>query len=245
MVTNIFFNHYFNRAEQKLIEELVTESIKQYGCDVYYLPKTVFNADEVLNENQYHAFRDALQIDMYIKSVDGFEGDGQFMQKFGLEIRDQITLVVSRRTFDQDVIEYSNIIRPREGDAIYIPFIDAVYIIKYVEGDSPNFYQLGDLQSWELICELFEYSNEIFNTGVPEIDQRYGQMYVNENSDKVFETENGIKLITEFGDSILVEVSTDEEDNNEFHSFGDNREIQIDADNVIDFSERSPFGWEF
>lgn len=241
MVTSVFFNQFFSRNEQKLIEELVTESIKHYGCDVYYLPKTVFNADEVLNENQYHAYRDALMIEMYIKSVDGFEGDGQFMQKFGLEIRDQITLVVSRRVFEQDVLQYANInFRPREGDGIFIPFAEAMYIIKFVEGNSPNFFQLGDLQTWELTCELFEYSNEIFNTGVSEIDSRYNQLYVSEQRDDMLITENGVTLMTEHGETLIIDKETEE--NNEFHAFGDNKDIQIGADNVLDFSERSPFG---
>ena len=241
MVTSVFFNQFYSRNEQKLIEELVTESIKQYGCDVYYLPKTVFNADEILNENQYHAFRDALMIEMYIKSVDGFEGDGQFMQKFGLEIRDQITLVVSRRTFEQDVLQYANInFRPREGDGVYIPFAEAMYIIKFVEGNSPNFFQLGDLQTWELTCELFEYSNEIFNTGVAEIDERYGPLYKAEQRDDMIVTESNVPIMTEHGETIV--INDEDQEHNEFNSFGDNKDIQIASDNVLDFSERSPFG---
>jgi hypothetical protein len=241
MVTSVFFNQFYSRNEQKLIEELVTESIKQYGCDVYYLPKTVFNADEILNENQYHAFRDALMIEMYIKSVDGFEGDGQFMQKFGLEIRDQITLVVSRRTFEQDVLQYANInFRPREGDGVYIPFAEAMYIIKFVEGNSPNFFQLGDLQTWELTCELFEYSNEIFNTGVAEIDERYGPLYKAEQRDDMIVTESNVPIMTEHGETII--INDEDIEQNEFNAFGDNKDIQIAADNVLDFSERSPFG---
>lgn len=248
MVTSVFFNQFNSRAEQKLIEDLVTESIKIYGHDVYYIPRTVFNADEVLNEPGYYAFRDALQIEMYIKNVDSFEGDGQFLQKFGLEIRDQMTLVVSRKIFDQDVLQYANIIRPREGDLIYLPMLEQCYQIKFVDNDA-IFYQMGSLQTFEITCELFEYSNEIFNTGVDEIDGLYNAYLSNLNNrmgafyqndiDHALTTEDGLEMMTESQIIIMYDALNE---NSEFQAFADNNEIKIDSQNIIDFSEKSPFG---
>lgn len=239
MVTSVFFNNFRSFPEQKLIEDLIVESIRVYGTDVYYLPRTVFKADEVLNENQYVAFRDALQLEMYVKSVDGFEGDGQLLGKFGLEVRDQITLIVSRRGFDRDVLPYANIQRPREGDLIFIPFLDAAYMIKFAE-QNPTMFQMGTLQTWELVCELYEYSNEIFNTGVPEIDQRFAELYISmDDTDNVLMTENGVILATEGFDSLILDS---EEEYNEFYAYGDNKEINIESSKVLDFTELSPFG---
>lgn len=162
--------------EQRLIEDLVTESIKIYGIDLYYLPKRVLHKDAVFREETLVTYNAAYAVEMYIRSVDGFEGEGDFLSKFGVEIRDQITFAVSRRSFGEEIsAQEAEIRRPREGDLIWLPLNRKVYKIMFTEHE-PVFYQLGSLQFYELSCELFEYNNERFETGIPDIDAVYGKL---------------------------------------------------------------------
>lgn len=160
------------KNEQALQNNLIIEALKIYGHECYYLPRKIVNRDTILNEVIQSKFGDAFKIEMYVSSVDGFEGDGQFLTKFGLEIRDQVKLVVSRTRWD-DLVGRFNVtqeVRPAEGDLVYFPLVNGLFEIKYVVGDSP-FYQLGNLPTYELTCELFEYSNENLETGIRDIDE--------------------------------------------------------------------------
>jgi hypothetical protein len=159
------------RSEQRLQENLIIEALKIYGQDTYYLPRNIVNRDTILNETIQSKFGDAFKIEMYVSNVDGFEGDGQFLTKFGLEVRDQVKLVVARRRWDELVgrFKVTQSVRPAEGDLIYFPLVKGLFEIKYVKGDTP-FYQLQNLPTYELTCELFEYGNEQIDTGILEID---------------------------------------------------------------------------
>lgn len=201
--------------EQNLIESLIIESIKIYGHDVYYLPRTLGAKDELLNEDDLPIFNDSYYVDMYIRNVEGFEGEGDFLSKFGLQIRDSITFAVAIRTFDAEVGAYTQEVRPNEGDLIYLPLNQKMFEVQHVEHEA-IFYQMGQLQIYELRCELFEYSNQRFNTGVDEIDQLF--------EDYVTTSNNAIANIE----------SVD--------FLGDNFTIDQEADDVIDFSESNPFG---
>lgn len=167
---SVFFNNFTNYAEQSLIEDLVTESLSIYGHTVYYLPRAIVKRDEIWSEDSLSYYRSAFEYDMYVKSYDSYEGDGTFLSKFNLEIRDQITLTVSRRTFAGEIAsQRPDIQRPREGDLIYSTMVKRIFVIKYVN-NSAVFYQMGDLQTWDIVCEVWEYSNERFDTGIDEID---------------------------------------------------------------------------
>jgi len=170
MPRNVFFNNSV-QSEQNLYEDLVIESIAIYGQDLYYIPRTIIARDLVLNEDVISKFENSFKVEMYIESVDGFEGDGKLVSKFGLEIRDQVSLLVSRRRWNTLVGRYlpdqSN--RPREGDLIYFPMAFSLFEIKFVEDKKP-FYQLGKIPIYKLVCELFEYSNQDISTGVNEVD---------------------------------------------------------------------------
>ena len=155
--------------EQDLIESLVVESISIYGHGVYYCPRTLNNKDTLYGEATLSSYDSAYNIDMYIKSFDNYEGDGTFLSKFNLEIRDQVTFSLARRTFYNEIGNDANIDRPQEGDLIYSPMMNRLFIIKYVS-QTAIFYQMGSLQIWDLVCEMFEYSNEDLNTGIAEID---------------------------------------------------------------------------
>lgn len=172
MATNFYFNNFQSSQEQTLIEDLIIESIKIYGLDVYYLPRTVVGNDAIFREDDVSKFEDAIQLEVYVKNVDGFAGEGDFLSKFGLEIRDEITLTIAKRVYEDEVF-YRNFGgdsgRPEEGDLIYFPFNQKLFQIKFVEHEAV-FYQMGALQTYDLVCELYEYSDESINTDVAVID---------------------------------------------------------------------------
>ncbi len=166
MATSFYFDHYQNRSEQNLIEDLTIEAIHQRGMDVIYLPRETLERDNIFGEDIRAKFQDDYLIEMYFDSVDGFEGDGNFLANFGMQIKDTATLVVSKRRFEETI---SNKIRPMEGDLIYFPLANAIFEVNFVEHENP-FYQLGKLYTYKLTVELFTYNNEEFNTGDPTID---------------------------------------------------------------------------
>ena len=183
MATNPYFRHNV-RSEQSLYEDLIIESIQMYGQDVYYIPREVIHRDMIFNDSILSRFKYAYKVETYVESIEGFEGDGDLFQKFGVEIRDAVTLIMSRRRWNTEIRQYvenqggtadtANIpnntyYRPREGDLIHFPMTGGTFQIMRVEDDNP-FYQLGNLPTFRLRCEKFEYSDEDFDTNVPEID---------------------------------------------------------------------------
>jgi len=172
MATNHYFNHYgTNTPDQRLVESLLIESIKSYGIDVHYMPRTEVNTDSIFGEDRISKFEDARMVEVYIKSIDGFEGDGTFVSNFGLEVRDQITFTISRRRFIDLNFETGNRDKePLEGDLIFFPLSDSLFEIKHVQ-DTNVFYQMGGLQTFDLVCELFEYADEAIDTGIAKLDQ--------------------------------------------------------------------------
>ena len=170
MATNQFFSNYSYVNEQNLIDDLVIESIKIFGVDTFYVGKSLSTVDKIFNEDDTVIYNKAYEMEMYVKSVDGFQGDGDFLSKFGLQIKDQITFTVAVRTFEQNASRFDvTLNRPKEGDLIYFPMNKKFFDITYVEHESV-FYQTGALQVYDIKCELFEFSNERFETGVSIID---------------------------------------------------------------------------
>lgn len=235
MATNFYFNNFSNSQEQLLLENLIIESIKIYGEDMYYLPRTLNNKDEIYGTDDVSTYDKAILVELYIKSVDGFGGDGSFMSKFGLEIRDQVTFTIAKRVFDEEIGASEKFLRPREGDIIYFPLNKKMFQIKYVD-NKPVFYQLGALQVYDMTCELFEYSGEQFNTGIPEVDDIQDKLSMNIFDYGVL-TEDGYNLITESGDYIALETYI----MNDIDPFADNDFIQQESDLILDWSEKDPF----
>jgi len=157
------------RSEQSLYENLIVESLKFYGQNVYYLPREVVSRDMVFNDETLSEFKYAYQVEVYVENVEGYDGDGDLFQKFGVEIRDAATIVMARRRFNQEIRQYQErpgekYYRPREGDLIHIPLSNSTFEIMKVEDENP-FYQLGQLPVFRMRLELFEYSTERFSTG--------------------------------------------------------------------------------
>ena len=172
MATNHYFNHYgTDTPDQRLVESIVIESIKSFGIDVHYMPRTEVNTDSIYGEDRISKFEDARMVEVYIKSIDGFEGDGTFVSNFGLEVRDQITFTIARRRFIDLNFETGNRDKePLEGDLIFFPLSDSLFEIKHVQ-DTNVFYQMGGLQTFDLVCELYEYGDEAIDTGIEELDK--------------------------------------------------------------------------
>ena len=169
MATNPHFNKNF-KEEQDLVEDLTIEIIKTMGRDMLYIPRNYVTQDELFGEQKGNYFKDGIPIEMYIDSVSGFEGQGDIATKFGIEIRDNVLLTVSRKRFVQEVqTRFPDITRPKEGDLIFFPLARALFEINFVEHENP-FYQLGKLYSYRLTCELYNYNQESFTTGNTDVD---------------------------------------------------------------------------
>ena len=286
MPTNTYFRNFDARNEQELLHSLVTESIQIYGHDVNYIPRTLVNEDTILGEDSISEYKDAYSIEMYIKSVDGFEGEGDLISKFGLEIRDQIVFSVARRAWEGHDIG----VRPKEGDLIYFPLTEKLFQIMFVEHETP-FYQTGALPTFDLTCELFTYSDEKLDTGVEEVDvieqkQSLVRTFELESVSGTFtegETVTGgtssktaevarwdastkyLYLINLTGNFSVGEIITGADslatgtysssqsttetsetlqtiDNSTSDQVSSNKQFEIDADSVFDFSESNPFG---
>jgi hypothetical protein len=187
MATNVYFSPKV-KTEQNLYEDIVIESLKMYGQDVIYIPRQLINRDEIMNED-YSKFTDAYTIEMYIETSEGFAGEGDLLGKFGVEIRDQATFVVAKKRWENLVGFYNNSIndqRPSEGDLVYLPLAKSLFEIRFVEHEQP-FYQLNNLPTYKLECELFEYGQEELETGIREIDEIQERF----SYQKVFTVNNG------------------------------------------------------
>lgn len=215
MAKNFYFENYSNSMEQDLIENLIIESIKIHGIEVYYMPRKIEAKDDLLNEDDLSTFNDAYLVEMYIRNIDSFEGEGDFLSKFGLQIRDSMTLTVAIRTFDAEVNRYTEEVRPNEGDVIYFPLNGKMFEVMHVEHEA-IFYQMGNLQTYDLRVELFEFSGERFQTGVDEIDTRWEGFNITSNA---------------------AFANVDSVD-----AFADNFTIEQEADAILDFSDTNPFG---
>ncbi|MDB4351141.1 hypothetical protein OAA34_00345 [bacterium] len=246
MATNFYFQSgdtSGTTSEQRLVEDLIIESLKIYGHDIYYMPRTLVNRDTIFDEDELSKFEQAYPLEMYMENVDGFGGDGELFQRFGLEVRDQATFVLSRRRWQQMVDTSGGTFqlddRPAEGDLLYFPKTRSLFEIKFVEFQDP-FYQLGQIYVFRMQCELFEYSSEEIETGYADIDQLEDDNTVDQllfelllegSATDVLKLEDGGSLIKE-DYSIKPSVQGD---NSDF-------DVQETASNILDFTESNPFG---
>jgi len=174
MATSVYFNNYNSVAEQRVLEDLIVESIKIMGFDGYYLPNDNDIARDLLfGEDPVKKFQSAFPLELYLSNSLDYDGEKEFFSKFGLEIKNNVNVIVSKRSFSQRVPQ--NVFqRPREGDLIYVPFLNGtgeLYEIKFADQDK-DFNTLGRKVPYfyELQLEKFKFSHELINTGVQEID---------------------------------------------------------------------------
>ena len=215
MATNPYINQSV-RSEQNLAEDITIETIKTMGRDMIYIPRTLVNLDTIFGEDEISKFENTFEIEMYIESIQGFEGPGDLISQIGIDIKDRINLRVSRKRFEQEVTRsVPTILRPREGDLVHFPLSNTTFEINFVEHENP-FYQLGSLYTYQLQCEVFTYSNEDFDTG-------------NSVVDEIDESRKGVS-----GD---ITIPLDPAG----VTAGDNEAIQTEAANILDFSDKDPF----
>lgn len=202
--------------EQMMLADLVEESIQMFGQEFLYIPRKLVAKDEILGEDRLSKFENAYPIEMYVETPQGFLGQGEFIQKFGLYIEQSIQVSMSKRRWNTEVGRTNDSIlpeRPAEGDLVYSPFLKRLFEIKYVDKEV-NFYQLGSLPMWKMTIELFQYSSERIDTGIPEID--------------VFED------LKTFDTTLQPDIDVPED-------FGDNNKFKQEASTIV-FSENNPFG---
>jgi len=179
MALNPFFLQG-SAGEQRLVQDLINEQLKIYGVDVIYIPRKFVRKQTIIREIQSSKFDDNYAIEAYINNYDGYSGQGDILSKFGVNLKDELSLVISKERFedfiapfleasDDDEIVLAS--RPREGDLVYFPLGQRLFEVKFVEHEV-NFYQLGKLYMYELKCELFEYEDEIIDTTIEEIDSQ-------------------------------------------------------------------------
>jgi hypothetical protein len=243
MPTNVYFDSGAT-SEQRLYESLIIEQLRAFGHDVYYLPRKLVKEDTLFGEDVLSSFNDAYIIEMYLDGIEGFEGQKEMMTRFGLDMQDEATWVVSKRRFEQLISTDQNLIvstRPNEGDLIYFPKPKKLFEISFVDHDDP-FYQINNLPVFKMRCKTFEYSHETISTGISAIDD----IETSESLDAleyqvVLETatESGTNyLITEDGHFIVSEsYALDTLDTS-----ADNIFFETQGDSILDFSETNPFG---
>jgi hypothetical protein len=230
---NPHFNNFGSTAEQSLLEDLIIESIKIHGQNMYWLPRilqgrssgiSTSSVDPIFGEDTLSEFWYFFQIPIYIKNIEGFEGEGDFISRFGLEIRDQITFTMAKKTFDllnANQVAYNDAYsRPREGDLIFMPLNNKFFEIMHVEHES-LFYPAGTLPVYDLRCELYRYSSEKFDLTAAPADLAAGVAAVTAQSQ---------------------EVTLDTEASMPSSSTVDNKAIEDEADSILDFDESNPFG---
>lgn len=256
MAINNYFQNYEASGEQRLIEDLIRESIKIYGVATYFLPRTLINQDNLFTEDAISVFNNAYDIEMYVKNSEGFEGEGEFLSRFGIEIRDQITLTMSQSRFSEEVTESeSDVLRPREGDLVYLPWIrsananinGALFQVKFVQHEEV-FYQLGKLYTYDIIVERFSYSDERLNTGIDEIDiieRDYSSSYAFEENLLFLENADNVSLLIDNNRTFVSERFLLEQIIREQENVPSNRDesefFEKQADEFIDFSQINPF----
>ena len=170
-------------SEQRLLQDLVNEQMRMYGVEVIYIPRKFVRKQTIIQEIQSSVFDDNFAIEAYVNTYDGYSGAGDILTKFGMSLRDELLITISKERFEDFIAPFLGAIddgtensqievstRPREGDLVYFPLGQRIFEVKFVEHEQP-FYQLGKTYVYELKCELFEYEDEILDTSIDEVDR--------------------------------------------------------------------------
>lgn len=240
--------------EQRLIEDLTMETIQIHGHEVYYLPRTSVNLDNVFGEDTLQRFTQQYPIEMYMTNVDGFEGNGELFSKFGITVTDQATFVVSKRRWEEAVGMQATDLqlpgRPAEGDLIFFPLTGAIFDIKFVKADNP-FFQLGRIYVYTLSCELYVYSSERIDiagdpTAMPgslaaKLNLPDGPLDASQDTTNFqLLAQDGSVILAQSGFSILQQEFNG--DQNALVNQDNNADFEEEGESLIDFTETNPFG---
>tara|TARA_Y100000589_G_scaffold120884_1_gene115332 strand:+ start:106 stop:1518 length:1413 start_codon:yes stop_codon:yes gene_type:complete len=175
MALNPFFLQG-SQGEQRLVQDLINEQLQIYGVEITFIPRKFVNQKTIIEEVQASKFDDNFAIEAYVENFDGYAGAGDVLTKFGMSLRDEVTLTISKERFEEFIAPFMNAddditlaSRPREGDLVFFPLGQRLFEIKFVEHEDP-FYQLGSTYVYKLKCELFEYEDEVIDTSIEAID---------------------------------------------------------------------------
>jgi hypothetical protein len=249
MATNLYINSKGYANERTLVQDIIEEAIQISGFDIYYIPRIYSNYDKILGEDTRSTFGTAIALEAYLEDFSGPKGKSEILSKFGFEIRDSYTFSISPRRFREEVANkgIENITSiPREGDLLFIDLKEneentfILLEIKFFENEQPH-YQLGRDNYWKLETEMYRYSNEVFNTGIPTLDNYSKTLGVDSMLFRIT-LENGVDITTENGLYITLE-------DNSWHNRiqnsdkEDNDQLQEEALDIVDtFSVTNPFG---
>lgn len=207
-------------GEQAMTENLIIESIRQYGKEFYYIPRVLVAPDGILGEDSLSKFKEAFMIECYIDNVQEWGGSGSFISKFGYTIEDQGQITIARRRWEQLIGRYGSSLlpdRPTEGDLLYFPTAQSLFEVKYVEHQNP-FYQLGKLYVFKIKIELFQYSSERIETDIDELNQIAMDMTFD-----VLGSQTGVATPAK-------------------RDFFSNTDLKDEASGILNFDETNPFG---
>lgn len=237
MTLNTFFQNFSFHGEQDLLQNLGTEMIQRYGVEVFYLPRSHVNIDNLFLEDTLSEFTQAVPIEVYIKTFQGWQGEGDLMSKFGISMADQITFNMMRHRWNAEFTQYQeNLIRPLEGDFIYLALTKTLFEVKFVEHES-NFYQTGQLTFYDIKCERLNYSSEKIETGIKEVDDISSKFsnaaddyfMINQNDDSLSSTDGSNFVQGQF-EMDKIDTTTQ------------NGLFSEEGRKFIDFSRKNPFG---
>ena len=251
MPTNVYFSTG-TTSEQRLYEDLIIEQLKIYGQDVFYLPRKIANKDTIFGEDPASSFDDSYIIEMYVDNTDGYMGEQEIIKKFGLELRDDIKFTVSKlrwETLISNNSDLQNTLRPNEGDLVYFPTTKAFFEIQFVEHEQP-FYQQSALPVYKLSCTKWEYSSERIDTGIVTIDSTEDSLSTDtmnfqfslENETGSFVVESDIGKIEYLINEDFAMATQQPVDQGLIFEEQAGTTTSSTGDDILDFSERNPFG---
>ena len=236
MAKSPFFNNYDFKATQDFYLQLVATATNLFGVDIIYIPRNLGNFDKLYTSDDQSTYSITVPTVGYLENVDGFQGQQNIFSKFGLEIRDQVTISIPSLTYDQEIKPYTNAPRPGEGDLVFFVLNKKCFQIKYTN-NKEIFYPMGVLPSYMLTCELFEYSDETFNTNIPEIDSLQKDMSLNV-LDYTITLPDG-RAITDGANNVIAQGQYDVQN---IDIQADNDILNADDNGLIDWSANNPFG---
>ena len=251
MPTNVYFDTG-TTSEQRLYEDLIIEQLKIYGQDVYYLPRKIANKDTIFGEDPASSFDDSYIIEMYVDNTDGYMGEQEIIKKFGLELRDDIKFTVSKLRWETLIANNSDLqttLRPNEGDLVYFPTTKAFFEIQFVEHEQP-FYQQSALPVYKLSCTKWEYSSERVDTGITSIDSVEDSLSTDtmnfqfslENETGSFVLESSVGAVDYIINESFTMATQQPVDQGKAFETAAGTNTSSTADDILDFSERNPFG---
>ena len=250
MPTNVYFDTG-TTSEQRLYEDIIIEQLKIYGQDVYYLPRKLANKDTIFGEDPASSFDDSYIIEMYVDNSDGYMGEQEIIKKFGLELRDDITFIVSKLRWETLISNNGDLVaeRPQEGDLVYFPTTNAFFEIQFVEHEAP-FYQQSALPIYKLSCTKWEYASERLDTGITKIDTTEDDLstdtmqfqFALENESGSFVIESSIGAIDYFVNEDFTMATQQPVDSGQAFETSAGTTTAATGDDMLDFSERNPFG---